>query len=69
MQIESAKDLDPYKLANEFATEIFEIRKDFHRKKNRLRDEDCYTSAPHCAYARHIVKPHFRLLAPNGWSE
>src|SRR6476646_3966660 len=29
MQIESAKDLDVYKLANEFAMEIFEITKNF----------------------------------------
>src|SRR6516225_3383465 len=29
MQIESAKDLDVYKLANEFAMEIFEITKTF----------------------------------------
>jgi four helix bundle protein len=29
MQIESAKDLDVYKLANEFAMEIFEITKSF----------------------------------------
>src|SRR6187200_183836 len=29
MQIESAKDLDVYKLANEFAMEIFEITKRF----------------------------------------
>ena len=29
MQIQSAKDLDVYKLANEFAMEIFEITKDF----------------------------------------
>jgi len=34
MQIESAKDLDVYKLANEFAMEIFEITKPFRRKKN-----------------------------------
>jgi hypothetical protein len=34
MQIESAKDLDVYKLANVFAMEIFEITKSFHRKKN-----------------------------------
>lgn len=33
MQIESAKDLDVYKLANVFAMEIFEITKSFHRKK------------------------------------
>jgi four helix bundle protein len=29
MQIESAKDLDVYKLANKFAMEIFEITKNF----------------------------------------
>ena len=29
MQIESAKDLDVYKLANEFAMEIFELTKSF----------------------------------------
>jgi hypothetical protein len=34
MQLESAKDLDAYKLANAFAMEIFEITKGFHRKKN-----------------------------------
>ena len=34
IQIESAMDLDVYKLANEFAMAIFEITKRFHRKKD-----------------------------------
>src|ERR1051326_5313425 len=33
MQIESAKDLDVYKLANKFAMEIFEITKNFPAEK------------------------------------
>jgi len=36
MQIESAKELDVYKLANEFAMEIFEITKNFPAEKNTL---------------------------------
>jgi hypothetical protein len=35
MQIESAEDLDVYKLANEFAIEIFEITKKQHHVLTR----------------------------------
>jgi hypothetical protein len=34
MPIDSAKDLDVYKLANKFAMEIFEITKTFQQRKN-----------------------------------
>ena len=41
MQIESAKDLDVYKLANEFAMEIFEITKRFPAgRKIRVDESD-----------------------------
>jgi hypothetical protein len=41
MQIESAKELDVYKLANEFAMEIFEITKNFSsRRKTRFDESD-----------------------------
>ena len=39
MQIESAKDLDVYKLANEFAMEIFEITKRFPSEERYAFDE------------------------------
>jgi hypothetical protein len=39
MQIESAKELDLYKLANEFAMEIFEITKELSSRRKIRFDE------------------------------